>query len=107
MAVELAVSGEVERLLGGSGWHVVHLDAAQSAGLAHLGRRRRGFVAVQAHLGATTWRSSLMPSGDGRLFVALPAHVRCAEDVEEGDTVTVRVRLDPARHAVGAGPRRW
>lgn len=41
-------------------------------------------------MGGTRWRASLLPKGDGTKFLALKAEVRKAENLEEGDEVTVR-----------------
>jgi hypothetical protein len=40
-------------------------------------------------IGKTTWKKSLLPMGDGTLFVALNEKVRKAEDIKIGDMVTV------------------
>lgn len=85
------LTGEVERLPGVGGWHVVRLPADRADRWRHA--TRRGFVPVTVRLADTTWDSSLMPMGDGTLCVAVPAHVRRREDVEDGDRVTVRYRV--------------
>lgn len=85
------VTGDVERLPGVGGWHVVRLPPDRTGRWRHA--TRRGFVPVTARIGGTTWDSSLMPMGDGTLFAAVPAHVRRAEDVEDGDLVRLRYRL--------------
>ena len=98
------VVGEVERFPGVGGWYVVRLGAERSA--EALTAARRGFVPVRASVGATTWDSSLMPLGDGTLFLALPAAVRRAEDLDEGDPVRARYRLRPGRPSPTAPPPR-
>jgi hypothetical protein len=100
------VTGEVDRLPGVGGWHVVRLAADRTERWRHAARR--GFVPVTVELGGTTWDSSLMPMGDGTLFVAVPAQVRRGEDVVDGDEVTLRYRLRPPRPAgrPGAAPGR-
>ncbi|NHC47269.1 DUF1905 domain-containing protein [Motilibacter aurantiacus] len=91
MSEDLVVTGEVELFPGPGGWHFVRAPREWSGDLAH--RARRGLIAVTATVGSTTWPTSLMPTGDGSHFVALPKAVRAAEDVRLGDDVTVRVRL--------------
>jgi hypothetical protein len=50
-----------------------------------------GCIPVTAHLGETTWRTSLFPKDD-RYLVPLKVAVRKAEGVDLGDVV--RIRLD-------------
>lgn len=49
-----------------------------------------GMIPVQARIGASAWRTSLWPK-DGRYIVPIKASVRKAENLVEGDTVTVRL----------------
>jgi hypothetical protein len=57
----------------------------------------RGFgsVRVEVTLGATTWRTSVFPNIREPGCFALPVKraVRRAEDVEAGDTATIRLRV--------------
>lgn len=96
------VDGEVERLPGVGGWYVVRLGPERTAAVAPVARR--GFVPVSVTVGSTSWDSSLMPLGDGTLFLALPAAVRRAEDLDEGDEVSARYRVRPGR-PVATAPR--
>lgn len=98
------VVGDVERFPGVGGWYVVRLGAHGSEQVAGLARR--GFVPVHVSVGSTSWDSSLMPLGDGTLFLALPAAVRRAEDLDEGDQVSARYRVRPGRPAASAPRRR-
>jgi hypothetical protein len=50
-----------------------------------------GCIPVTAHLGGTTWRTSLFPKDD-RYLVPLKVAVRRSEGVDLGDVV--RIRLD-------------
>ena len=59
---------------------------------------------MTATVGATTWDTSLMPMGDETLFLALPAPVRRAEDLDDGDAVSARVRPRPPAAAGSRGP---
>ncbi|MFC6852531.1 DUF1905 domain-containing protein [Aquipuribacter hungaricus] len=89
------VRGQLERLAGAGGWYVVRLPPGASPAAA--GWDRRGFVPVTVTVGGTEWDTSLMPMGDGTSFLALPAAVRRAEDLDEGDQVSAvyRGRPDP------------
>ena len=50
-------------------------------------------IPVTAHLGDTTWTTSLFPK-DGGYIVPLKDKVRMAEDVDVDDVVTVRLTVD-------------
>ncbi len=60
---------------------------------ADIARGNRGFVPIHATCGKTTWDTSLLPKGDGTHFIALPKHVRRAENILLGDTQTIRFTL--------------
>ena len=47
-----------------------------------------GMIPVTARIGKTQWATSLFPK-DGRYIVPIKASVRKAEDLDEGDNVTV------------------
>ena len=51
-----------------------------------------GMIPVRARIGETEWKTSLFPK-DGGYLVPVRASVRQAEQVGEGDTVTVRLEL--------------
>lgn len=52
-----------------------------------------GCIPVQARIGATGWRTALIPK-DGRYAVPVKAMVRRAEDLDEGDVVTVQISAE-------------
>lgn len=52
-----------------------------------------GMIPVTAHIGSTSWSTSLWPK-DGSYVVPLKAVVRRAEGIDEGDVVTVRLSVD-------------
>jgi hypothetical protein len=51
-----------------------------------------GVVPVQVVIGKTTFKTSLFPK-DGSYIVPLKDSVRKAEDIDEGDEVTVRLEI--------------
>ncbi len=51
-----------------------------------------GMIPVRVKLGVTEWETSLFPK-DGLYVVPLKDAVRRAEDLDEGDTVTVRLTV--------------
>ena len=51
-----------------------------------------GVIPVHVRIGKTTWTTSLFPK-DGLYLVPIKASVRKAENLEEGDQVTVRLEV--------------
>ncbi len=51
-----------------------------------------GMLPVTARIGGTRWKTSLYPK-DGAYVLPLKARVRAAEDLREGDAVTVRLEV--------------
>ncbi len=78
---------EVERYPVEHGWHLVKVPVKLSKPLEILADR--GLVAVHATVGSSTWKTSLLPYGDGTHFIALPAKVRKKESVSFGDKISV------------------
>jgi hypothetical protein len=80
------VTGVVQQFPQAGGW--VYLPITQT--YADFGGKPKwGLVPATITLGNTTWRRSLLPFGDGTLFIALNKSVRAAEHVQVGDTITV------------------
>ncbi len=80
------VTATVKRFPQKGGWIYLPIPQAyQELG----GKPRWGFVPATITLGTTTWKRSLLPFGDGTLFIALNDKVRKAEGVSVGDTVTL------------------
>ena len=51
-----------------------------------------GMIPVIVRIGKTEWRTALWPK-DGRYIVPIKVSVRKAENLEEGDKVTVRLEV--------------
>ena len=51
-----------------------------------------GVIPVYARIGETEWTTSLFPK-DGLYLVPIKASVRKAEQLEEGDSVTIRLEI--------------
>lgn len=51
-----------------------------------------GVIPVHVRIGDTEWKTSLFPK-DGRYLVPIKASVRKAENLEEGDSVTVLLEV--------------
>jgi len=51
-----------------------------------------GVIPIHARINKTEWQTSLFPK-DGRYIVPIKADVRKAENLEEGDNVTIRLEV--------------
>ena len=93
--MDLEFSGEVWFWRGPSPFHFVTVPADGCAALraaAALVTYGWGMVPVEARVGGTHWRTSLFPK-DGGYVVPLKDRVRLAEEIELGDTVTIRLTV--------------
>lgn len=78
---------------GPAPWYFVTVPAAQChhlkavSGLVTYGW---GMIPVQARIGATGWKTSLFPKDD-QYIVPIKARVRQAEQLVEGDMVTIHL----------------
>jgi hypothetical protein len=51
-----------------------------------------GVIPVRVRIGSSEWQTSLFPK-DGRYLVPIKTSIRRAEQIEQGDTVTVRLEV--------------
>ena len=51
-----------------------------------------GMIPADVRIGKTEWKTALFPK-DGRYIVPIKASVRKAENLEEGDKVTIRLEV--------------
>ena len=83
-------SGKVKKFPQKGGWTYVPIKQTY----AELGGKPKwGLVPATITLGKTTWKKSLLPFGDGTLFIALSEKVREAENVKVGDTISISFRV--------------
>ena len=80
------VTGKVRIFPQEGGW--VYLPIPQKYADIGIEPPKWGLVPARITIGETTWEKSLLPMGDGTLFIALNAKVRKAEQIHIGDTVT-------------------
>jgi hypothetical protein len=71
-----------------NGW--VYLSIPQKYEDLGIKKPRWGLVPARITIGKTTWEKSLLPMGDGTLFIALNAQVRKKEDIRIGDQITAK-----------------
>ena len=93
--MRLTVTGELWFWKGPAPWHFVTVPDDQcgelesASGLVSYGW---GMIPVTARIGDTAWKTSLWPK-DGRYLIPIKTHVRAAEHLDLGDTVTVDLLL--------------
>ena len=91
--MNIEFNGRIWFWRGPAPWYFVTVPAKQSrdlkavSGIVTYGW---GMIPVNVRIGKTGWRTSLFPK-DGRYIVPIKANVRRAENLEEGDKVTVRL----------------
>jgi hypothetical protein len=93
--MEIEFSGKILFWRGPAPWYFVPVPAQQSQDLkaiSSLVTYGWGVIPVQVRIGRTEYKTSLFPK-DGLYLVPIKASVRSAEDLDEGDTVTVRLAV--------------
>ena len=94
--MHLEFSGEVWFWRGPSPYHFVtvpHEESAELKAASALVTYGWGMVPVEVRVGSTRWTTSLFPQ-DGGYVVPLKDQVRNAEQIDIGDTVTLRLAVD-------------
>jgi hypothetical protein len=93
--VNIEFDGVIWYWRGPAPWYFVTVPAEQSRDLSAISgfvTYGWGMIPVQARIGRTGWKTSLFPK-DGSYVVPIKASVRNAEDLDEGDQVTVRLEV--------------
>jgi Domain of unknown function (DUF1905) len=94
--MDLEFSAEVWFWHGPSPYHFVTVPEDKSAALQAASAQVTygwGMIPVEARIGGTRWTTSLFPKNGGYV-VPLKDLVRNAEEIDVGDTVTVRLAVD-------------
>lgn len=93
--VEFTFTAELWRWPARDAWHFVALPEDLADDIrATVPPRGFGSVRVEATVGSSTWRTSVFPDASRHTYL-LPVKqaVRRAEDIGDGDRVTVALRL--------------
>ncbi len=91
MKKTFSTKGEVKIFPLKQGW--VYLLIKQTYADFPITKPKWGLIPATITIGKTTWEKSLLPLGDGTLFIALNKKVRDAEDIRVGDVVTAKFSL--------------
>jgi len=93
--MKIEFDGKIWYWRGPAPWYFVTVPEEQCrdlkaiAGLVTYGW---GMIPVDVRIGKTTWKTSLFPKDD-RYIVPIKTSARKAENLEEGDQVTVRLEV--------------
>jgi hypothetical protein len=93
--MELDVTGDVWEWRGPAPFYFVTVPDEESGRLKAVATAVTygwGMIPVHAQVGGTRWSTSLWPK-DGRYVIPLKDRVRRAEQLDAGDTVTVRLTV--------------
>jgi len=93
--MDIEFSGEIWFWKGPAPWFFVTVPAEQSRDLKAISEFVTygwGVIPVHVRIGKTAWQTSLFPK-DGLYLVPIKASVRKAENLEEGDKVTIRLEV--------------
>lgn len=94
--MHLEFSGEIWFWKGPAPWYFVTVpdeDACELEATSTFVSYGWGMIPVSLRVGTTEWTTSLWPK-DGGYVVPLKDKVRRAEDIEVGDSVTLRLVVD-------------
>lgn len=94
--MEVEFEGDVWIWQGPAPYYFVTVPAEQSDDIKTVSKLVTygwGVVPVMARIGNTEWKTSLFPK-DGGYIVPIKVLVRRAEKIEEGTTVTMRLRVN-------------
>ena len=95
MTMNIEFEGEIWFWQGPAPWFFVTVPEKQCEELHTLSGSVTygwGMIPATVRIGKTTWTTSLFPK-DGRYIVPIKASVRKAENLEEGDTVSVSLKI--------------
>ncbi len=93
--MNIEFSGKIWFWKGPAPWFFVTIPPQPSAdikAISSLVTYGWGVIPVQVRLGNSKWQTSLFPK-DGSYLVPIKASVRKAEKIEEGDDVTIHLKV--------------
>lgn len=93
--MNIEFSGEIWYWRGPAPYHFVTVPAKECSDLKAISALVTygwGMIPVVARVGATEWKTSLFPK-NGLYLVPIKDSVRNAENLAEGDTVTVQLEV--------------
>ncbi len=99
MFMTIEFSGKIWHWRGPAPFYFVTIPAKHSRNIkviSNLVTYGWGVIPVKVRIGETEWKTSLFPK-DGLYLVPIKAAVQKAENLGEGDKVTIRLEVDDKR----------
>ncbi|MEZ4670382.1 MAG: DUF1905 domain-containing protein [Anaerolineae bacterium] len=93
--MEIEFNGTIWFWRGPAPWYFVTVPEKHSRDIKVISNAVTygwGVIPVQVQIGSTSWKTSLFPK-DGLYPVPIKASARKAENIDEGDEVTVRLEV--------------
>ena len=93
--MDIKFKGKVWYWRGPAPWFFITVPEEQSRDLKavlKLVTSGWGMIPVDARIGKTAWKTSMFPK-DGRYIVPIKTSVRQAENIDEGDTVSIQIEV--------------
>ena len=93
--MEIEFSGKIWFWQGPAPWFFVTVPEEQSRDLKAISTLVTygwGVIPVHVRIGSSEWKTSLFPK-DGLYLVPIRANIRKAENLAEGDTVSIRLEV--------------
>lgn len=93
--MDIKFKGKVWYWRGPAPWFFITVPEEQSRDLKavlKLVTYGWGMIPVDARIGKTAWKTSMFPK-DGRYIVPIKTSVRQAENIDEGDTVSIQIEV--------------
>jgi hypothetical protein len=95
MNIELEFSGEIWYWRGPAPWFFVTVPDEECRELKAISGSVTygwGMIPVSVRIGKSQWTTALWPK-EGRYIVPIKASIRKAENIDEGESVTVRLEV--------------
>jgi hypothetical protein len=89
---EFKVTDTIEIFPQAGGWHYIAVPKVYTEMSREFADR--GLVPIIARVGNTSWKTSLLPKGDGTHFIALNAKVRKSENINLGDKIDIYFKFN-------------
>lgn len=83
----LTLKAKMKKYDRSNGWYFVAVPKDKSN--IHIHLENRGLIAITATVGTNTWRTSMLPYGDGTHIIPIPQKVRLKNNYKLGDVIKV------------------
>lgn len=84
--MDFEITGKVKIFEGKAAWHYIEVPKEISVLLCGT---FKGMIPIIAKIDEIEWKTSLLPKGDGKHFIALKKVIRDKEKIELGQTLSV------------------